>query len=125
MLVKKWDRYSKDTAGFDFAEAFVGRGLLTSEGEEWKRDRRLAQPAFHPSEIAQLVPMMAGVARGLAARWHGASARGEAIDAAQDFTLAALEVIGQGLLGSDFGGEAGTALRTSIERSMLRAPMGF
>ncbi len=33
---------------------FLGEGLATSEGETWKAQRRLAQPAFHRQEIAAL-----------------------------------------------------------------------
>ena len=31
----------------NFFQRLVGNGLLTSQGEEWKRQRRLTSPAFH------------------------------------------------------------------------------
>ena len=34
-----------------FFQRLVGNGLLTSEHDEWKRQRRLAQPAFHRQRI--------------------------------------------------------------------------
>jgi len=37
---------------------YVGHGLLTSEGEEWKTQRKLLQPTFHKKNIAKLTSRM-------------------------------------------------------------------
>jgi len=42
----------------DPLQGALGEGLLYSEGELWKRQRRLAQPAFHKQRIAALAPAM-------------------------------------------------------------------
>ena len=34
---------------------YVGRGLLTSEGEHWKKQRKLIQPAFHKKQLSLLL----------------------------------------------------------------------
>src|SRR5258706_4825944 len=36
----------------NFFQRLVGNGLLTSQGEAWKRQRRLSQPAFHRQPVA-------------------------------------------------------------------------
>ncbi|MBK8352558.1 MAG: cytochrome P450 [Saprospirales bacterium] len=46
VLVDNNKNYGKSFA-YDSIKLFLGNGLLTSEGEFWKRQRRLAQPAFH------------------------------------------------------------------------------
>lgn len=40
----------------------LGNGLVTSEGEEWRRNRRLAQPAFYKTQLEGLYKAMTGVA---------------------------------------------------------------
>ncbi len=40
----------------------LGNGLVTSEGETWRRNRRLAQPAFYKTQLEELYKAMAGVA---------------------------------------------------------------
>lgn len=41
----------KKTIFYERFKAFMGNGLLTSEGDFWRRQRKLAQPAFHMSQI--------------------------------------------------------------------------
>jgi len=49
---------------------FFGDGLLTSEGEEWKRQRRLTQPAFHRDRVASYAGIMTGYAQQMLTRWR-------------------------------------------------------
>jgi len=50
ILVDNNKNYGKSFA-YDSIKIFLGNGLLTSEGEFWKRQRRLAQPAFHKEKL--------------------------------------------------------------------------
>ncbi len=50
ILVDNNKNYTKSFA-YDSIKLFLGNGLLTSEGEFWKRQRRLAQPAFHKEKL--------------------------------------------------------------------------
>lgn len=50
VLVDNNKNYTKSFA-YDSIKVFLGNGLLTSEGEFWKRQRRLAQPAFHKEKL--------------------------------------------------------------------------
>src|SRR5499427_5837562 len=48
----------------------LGNGLLTSEGEFWRRQRRIAAPAFHNRRIADFVTTMAACSQAMLARWR-------------------------------------------------------
>ena len=53
-----------------FFRRLVGNGLLTSEGEEWKRQRRLAQPAFHRQRISGYGDVMVEYADRMISAWN-------------------------------------------------------
>lgn len=44
--------------GYTIMKLLLGNGLLTSEGDFWRRQRRLAQPAFHRDRLATFVKIM-------------------------------------------------------------------
>ncbi len=95
----------------------VGDGLLTSEGDDWKRKRRLAQPAFHRERLSGFVEVMAHHTAALLDRWSEAAARGAAVDVAADMMRLTLTVVGHALFGSDLLGRAertGQALTTAL-----------
>jgi cytochrome P450 len=47
----------------------LGEGLLTSEGDHWRRQRKLAQPAFHRDKLAGFADQMSMATRDMLARW--------------------------------------------------------
>ncbi|MGE5750289.1 MAG: cytochrome P450, partial [Gemmatimonas sp.] len=49
----------------------LGSGLLINEGESWARQRSLAQPVFHPGNIAAYVPLIVARTRQMLESWHG------------------------------------------------------
>src|SRR3954451_5641797 len=48
----------------------LGKGLLTSEGDFWLRQRRLVQPAFNRGRLASYGPPMIAAARRLCESWR-------------------------------------------------------
>lgn len=101
----------------------MGNGLLTSEGEFWRRQRRLAQPAFHRQRIAALGSTMTRAAEEMLERWRVYEKSGEAFDVATEMTRLTLQIAGETLLSVDLGNEAnkvGGALRTAFEHLNYR-----
>jgi len=74
-----------------------GEGLLTSEGDFWLRQRRLAQPAFHRERINAYAATMADYSEQMLARWRG----GEERDLHEEMMNLALRIVGKTLLGAD------------------------
>ncbi|MCW2542421.1 MAG: Unspecific monooxygenase [Frankiales bacterium] len=71
---------------------FLGEGMLTSEGEQWRRDRRLAQPAFHAERIAGYGQVITDEAMRTAAEWRAAGP-GAVRDVQQEMMHLALRAI--------------------------------
>ncbi|GAB4022994.1 cytochrome P450 [Spirosoma koreense] len=57
VLQENHRNYGRSLA-FQVLKIFLGNGLLTSDGEYWRRQRRLAQPAFHRQKLAALTTTM-------------------------------------------------------------------
>ncbi|HEV3469934.1 MAG TPA: cytochrome P450 [Pyrinomonadaceae bacterium] len=101
----------------------VGRGLLTSEGEFWRRQRRLAQPAFHRQRVAALGGTMTSATLRMLERWRGLQREGCTFDVAAEMTRLTLQIAGLTLFGVDLGGDAGDvggALRVAFEHLNYR-----
>lgn len=81
----------------NFFQRLVGNGLLTSEGEEWKRQRRLSSPAFHRHRISTYADTMVGYTRRLIANWQ----IGETRDMHREMMRLTLEIVVRCLFSAD------------------------
>ncbi len=87
----------------------LGNGLLTSEGEFWRRQRRLAQPAFHSTRITAYADIMRGRTDQMLAGWRD----GATLDVHQAMMDLTMGIAGQALFSTDLTGEA-----SAVSRSM-------
>lgn len=55
VLQKNQKNYSKSPIQTRDLVKYVGRGLLTAEGDHWKKQRKLIQPAFHKKQLTLLL----------------------------------------------------------------------
>ena len=58
LLRKNHRNYNKSKIQTKFLSKYVGKGLLTSSGDYWLKQRRLIQPAFHKEKLQKLVAIM-------------------------------------------------------------------
>ncbi|MEO9512716.1 MAG: cytochrome P450 [Flavobacteriaceae bacterium] len=58
VLQKKHRFYSKSKLQTKDLAKYIGKGLLTSEGEHWRTHRRMIQPAFHAQKLRNLFGIM-------------------------------------------------------------------
>ena len=58
VLQKQHKRYHKSTLQTRDLAKYIGKGLLTSNGEHWRTHRRMVQPAFHKKKLEGLLDIM-------------------------------------------------------------------
>lgn len=98
--------YSKDTFQYNLLSAVTGKGLLTSDGKFWLRQRRLIQPAFHRSRLQALGPMITQATQKMLADWEVLSADSTPIDVDAEMMQLTLEIVGKALFSADLSGTA-------------------
>ena len=84
------------------AKIFLGEGLLTSEGELHRRQRRLVLPAFHHERIQHYGEVMVAYGRRAAEQWRD----GEELDVHREMMRLTLSIVGKTLFDADVAGEA-------------------
>ena len=76
----------------------LGKGILTSEGADWKWQRQASAPMFRPQDLAGFVPTFVRAAERLIERWRARPSAVQPVD--HDMTEATFEVISATLLPS-------------------------
>ena len=93
VLVTKNQQFIKDKGLKVYAKPVFGNGLLSSDGDFWRRQRRLAQPAFHRQRIAAYGEVMTGFTERALVGWHD----GEVRNIHEDMMHLTLEVVAKTL----------------------------
>jgi cytochrome P450 len=85
-----------------FFRRLLGHGLLTAEGELWRRQRRLMQPAFHHEAVIGYAGEMIGCAERLVAGWRD----GEVVDVHEAMMGLTRDIVVRTLFSTDVSGSA-------------------
>lgn len=113
LLVERARSFEKSPGQRVLLHDLAGQGLFTSEGELWRRQRRLMAPLFHPTQIGRYAPIVHAVTRSAIASWRD----GQTIDVAREMTRITMGVVGKALFDADTFDEAdelGAALTTAL-----------
>jgi cytochrome P450 len=79
----------------------AGNGLFVSEGEFWRRQRRLAQPAFHRDRIAGFGKVFTDSALEVAERWSKLDKERKPVEVFSEMSQLTLRIVGKTLFSTD------------------------
>ncbi|WP_141765495.1 cytochrome P450, partial [Burkholderia mallei] len=105
---------------YDNFKMFFGDGLLTTDGEFWRRHRRVVQPLFHKKQVDAHTAAVGDAALALAYRWS-ALPPGKALDVVEEMMHLSLRMLGLMVFNTDVSSHAeaaGPAVRFGIEAMM-------
>ncbi|MFC6825023.1 cytochrome P450 [Halopelagius fulvigenes] len=97
VLVQNNQNYVKGESFQKILGPLTGNGILNSEGEEWRRNRHLVQPAFHPDRIEEYAEMMTAFTEEMCRRWSD----GERRLIHDDMMELTLRIVAKALFGVD------------------------
>ena len=98
------------------AKRMIGDSLLTTEGEEHRRQRRLIQPLFHHERIAGYADDMVELADRAADRWRD----GQPLDAHTEMGRLTLAVVSRTLFGTDLPAEESRAIAGALSGTLAQ-----
>lgn len=111
------------SVSYEKTKPMLGEGLLTSEDDFWRRQRKLAQPAFHRQRIGAFATTMTEATATMLDRWQSAAEQSQPLDIAREMMRLTLTIVGLTLFSSDVSGAAetvGRALTVALEHTNQR-----
>jgi cytochrome P450 len=100
VLVANHRNYTKGV-GLDRVKILLGKGIMTSEGELWKRQRYMMQPLFHRRVITAFAEVIAQANDRWIARWERLAGSGEPINLTDEMSELTLEIVLRSIFGRD------------------------
>jgi len=100
VLISNHRNYAKGV-GFERVAMLLGNGIIVSDGDFWRSQRRMIQPAFHRKVIANLAQMMQRCNEHKLEQWKRKAAEAVTIDLTSEMSALALEVILRALFSDD------------------------
>lgn len=132
MLQTNWRNYQKGAA-YDGFKLFLGNGILASEGDLWKKNRKLIQPSFSKESIRTIANTVDKTAIKWSNKWLEKSHNNESVEAKYEMLEFTLEVVSNAMMGEEmtqkhkptfmplFQAEYGFVLKRNM--SLFKMPM--
>ncbi len=108
---QNWRNYRKSDF-YDKLRPLLGNGIATSEGDFWRRQRQITNPAFHRESLTRMGGIMRDRTRDMIGAWAD-RAGGAAFDLSEDLTALTLRIVTESLFGADIT-EKDDGTRTAI-----------
>lgn len=89
---------------------FLGNGIIVSDGEFWKKQRKLVQPAFHVNRIKEYADTMGQYTEDMLKNWQNL----DSVDVAHEMMLLTLRIVARTLFHTDVR-ENATDIATTME----------
>ncbi|MDB6029027.1 MAG: cytochrome, partial [Verrucomicrobiales bacterium] len=130
VLVERYARYQQKSRSYAVLRILMGNGLVTSEGEFWRGQRKLVQPAFHRRRLDALFAMMVDRVSHCVSDLGGEECDGKGIDLSPRLSQLTLDIISRAMFSSDVQGAASEvshhiATLNEYALHMLRHPWHF
>jgi cytochrome P450 len=113
-VLRHQHRCFRKDSGTRLLSGFLGQGLLTNEGETWRRQRRLAQPAFQLERIQKYGEVMVAFTDTLLADWKAGQTR----DIHTDMMRLTLRIAARTLFGAGVETEEEETVGQALEAVM-------
>jgi cytochrome P450 len=107
ILVKKADSFHKDRTS-RLLSRVLGKGLLVNEGDSWRRQRRLIQPAFHQRQLEAYAGRMVEAIARASGGWRA----GEVRNIHEEMMAVTMTIVAEALFGADLSASAAEMGRT-------------
>jgi cytochrome P450 len=118
VLLTNHENYPKGRLNRQILGPVMGQGLLTSEGEFWRRQRRIMAPAFHHQRLVDLSRTMTQSIEALLTRWQAGEAAAGPIEIHHAMMSLTMEIVVKTLFSHDIGDSddaLGEAITTILE----------
>lgn len=127
ILINNHRNYIKGL-GLDRVKVLTGNGLIVSDGDFWKQQRQMIQPAFHRKVMAGFTDLILDSNRELVLKWQQKQDSAELIDLYEEMSTVTLKIVLSALFSEDLqyfidgpGENPFTLLTQETERNLLFA----
>ena len=125
VLHHRHQNYDKQTPRWQTLRQIWGNGLLTADGDVWRRQRQRMQPAFHQDCMHRFASMVVEEAQRMAQQWAASAPRGECRDVYRDMLDCAVRALSRATFGSDIEGKTATIIQALDEVNAYINPMSL
>ncbi len=123
VLLDNAGNYVKSRVARRLVEPGIGRGLLTSEGEAWRRQRRIMAPSFDHRSLMSYAPVMTDAATAVLARWDGFP-DGAPVDISVEMMRLTLRIISRTMFSAD-ADDVGPIVEEAVGRYQVEVRPGL